>query len=324
MLTVTLNPALDVCVRIPRVEPDRKMHCTDVTVDPGGGGINVARVAVRLGAQATAVAFVAPTSSAQFAELLAAEGVPLEMIEANGPLRQSFTATESSTGRQYRFVLPGSTIGPDQFDAGIARIAELCAGEHLVVVSGSCPPGISASDLARLVTLVRNGGAKVLVDCSGEMLAAVAAVGVLMLKPSVHELEIFAGKELKDHDEIVRTARRLLAIGPGDAILVSMGSAGALLIRADAETVWVHAPRVQPTSTVGAGDSMVAGFSFAIGQGATMTEAARLGVAAGTAATLAAGTGLCQPAHIDRLLAQVAISSFPTKPDPSPSTRHVR
>jgi 6-phosphofructokinase 2 len=287
------------------------MHCSNVAIDPGGGGINVARVAVRLGADAMAVAFVAPDASAQFAALLAAENVRLEIITTCGPLRESFTVTESSTCRQYRFVLPGPKIDRDEYDKGLARIAELCTREKLVVVSGSCPPGISDSDVARLVAVARSSNAEVIVDCPGSMLAAVAAVGALMLKPSVHELEIFATKDLVAHADIDEAARRLLAMGMTRAVLVSMGATGALFVRPDEETVWVHAPRVHSTSTVGAGDSLVAGFAVAIGRGATMLEAARWGVAAGTAATLAHGTGLCQEEDVIRLLPQVTMSSLP-------------
>lgn len=310
MLTITLNPALDLFAHIPVIEPDRKMHCTDVQVDPGGGGINVARVALRLGAAVRAVAFVSPISVGQFEALLTAEGVPLEVMQTSGLLRESFTVTESSTGRQYRFILPGPTIEPEDFETGIARIAELCAGEEMVVVSGSCPPGVTAADLARLVSLIRSCSAKVIVDTSGDMLAAVVAAGVTLAKPSVHELSVFAGEALTGNDEIERAARRLLATGPAEAILVSLGAAGALLVPADADAVWLHAPRVRPISTVGAGDSLVAGLAVALQQGATLIEAARLGVAAGTAATLATGTGLCQLADVQRLLPQVVVSSL--------------
>ncbi len=312
MLTVTLNPALDVCAYIPVVQPDRKMHCSKVTIDSGGGGINVARVAVRMGAAARAVTFLDPASSEQFVQLLAAEDVPLEVISASGPLRESFTVTETSTGRQYRFVLPGPRIDSDDFDTGMVRIAELCVGEALVVVSGSCPPGVSTADVARLVDVVRAGGAEAIVDISGDMLGTVAAAGVRLIKPSVHELSVCVGEELNGNVEIERAARRLLASGPTGAILVSLGAAGALLVRVDAETVWLHAPHVRPVSTVGAGDSLVAGLAVALQRGATLVDAARLGVAAGSAATLATGTGLCQTTDIQRLLPQVLVSALAT------------
>ena len=312
MLTITLNPALDLCAHVAVVEPDRKMHCSNVIVEPGGGGINVARAAVRLGAPVTAAAFIADDCDKRFLALLAAERVHVEAISVTGPLRESLTFVETSTSRQYRFVLPGSAIDAVHFDAGLDRIAELCVDETLVVVSGSTPPGVNADDVQRLIRTVGSSDAYVIADTSGEALSAVAVAGVALMKPSVRELSVFVGASIASHEEIEAAARRLLASGPNGVVLVSLGAAGALLVRSSDASQWLHAPRVRSLSTVGAGDCLVAGVAVALQRGQSMIDAARYGVAAGTAATLAMGTGLFIAADVERLLPQVLVTGVAT------------
>jgi 6-phosphofructokinase 2 len=309
MLTVTLNPSLDVCATVPVVESERKMRCANVTIEPGGGGVNVARVVVRFGESVTAAVFLREDSSTEFLSLLTGESVSVRAVPVSGKMRESFTAQESSTSRQFRFVLPGPTLSPDDFAAGINQVVGLCADEQLVVLSGSCPPGVSPSDLAQLVGRIKRAGCEVVADVPGNALAEVSAAGVLLVKPSVRELSEFAGRSLDGHDDIEQAAVDLLATGVTGAALISMGPAGLMLVRADQRTIWFHAPHVATRSTIGAGDSLVGGVAVALQRGATLPEACRFGVAAGTAATLATGTGLCQAVDVDRLVRDVLITT---------------
>lgn len=308
VLTVTLNPALDVCAHISVVEPDRKMYCTAITVDPGGGGVNVARMAQRFGVTATAAVLAGGTTGERLVALLAAEHLPTEVLPIAGMVRESFTVVESTTARQYRFVLPGPHVNRNELAAAADRIADLSIGVSHVVLSGSSPPGVTPSDLAELLIRIRSTGAGVIVDTSGDALRAAAAVGTLLIKPSVHELSVFAEEDLAGHVEIEAAARRLLGLGHNHAVVVSLGAAGALLVPAGASSRWIHAPSVRVVSTVGAGDSMVAAMAVAFERGDTLQDAACFGVAAGTAATLSAGTQLCAPADVARLLPLVSVS----------------
>src|SRR5215207_9826896 len=106
IVTLTLNPAIDVCAAVPALEPERKLHCTDAETSPGGGGVNVARAIHRLGGIATAVFPCGGSTGALLCELLDAEGVTIVPVAASGITRENFAVTELSTGRQYRFVLP--------------------------------------------------------------------------------------------------------------------------------------------------------------------------------------------------------------------------
>jgi 6-phosphofructokinase 2 len=312
VLTITLNPALDVAAHVPLVEPDRKLHCTDATVEPGGGGVNVARVARRLGASVTAAVLVGGATGAELVELLRDEGIATEPVTVGGTMRQSFTAVERASGRQFRFVLPGPILDGAEREAAWDRLVALASGEDAVVVSGSIPPGVDEADLVALLRRIRETGADLVVDSSDVGLHAAATVGARLLKPSVNELSRFVGRPLPGHDDIVAAARELSEVGPSGAVVVSMGAAGALLVPADGDVLWFHAPRVHVESTVGAGDSLVAATVVALHGGASLADAVRAGVAAGTAATLASGTGLCAAVDVERLLPLVTVSTMAT------------
>lgn len=306
MLTVTLNPSLDVSTGVAVVEPERKLHCGSTRREAGGGGVNVARVAHLLGADVTALVLVGGCGGAQLLDLLAAQGVTTEAIPIAADTRESLTVLEGATGRQYRFVMPGPTVTDEELAAAEARIEALAGRSSLVVLSGSLPPNLPPRRFGSLVERIRSAGAAVIVDTSGDALGAAASAGMLVLKPSVRELSTFAGHVLSGEPEIVAAAHDLLDRGPNEGVVVSLGAAGALLVRPDAPAVRVHGPRVHALSTVGAGDSLVGAMAVALERGADIETAVCWGVAAGTAATLADGTGLCQRGDVERLLQHVS------------------
>jgi len=308
LLTITLNPALDVCAVVPVLEPDRKMHCHDLSVNPGGGGVNVARVAIRLGTEAVAAVLAGGSIGSRLRELLAEERVPVEIVPIAGEVRENFTAVESTSGRQYRFVLPGPTVSREEWACAIDRLTSLTVPDSLVVVSGSLPEGVAASDLADLVGRLRGAGAEIIVDTSGDALRAAAGVGTTMMKPSLRELSTFAGQALTSHVDIDTAARSLLELGPNHSVIVSLAGAGALLVQRQGPSTWIHAPQVRVVSTVGAGDSLVAGVAVTLLRGGSVLEAACFGVAAGSAATLAHGTGLCRVEDVERMRTLVSVS----------------
>ncbi|MDY7106875.1 MAG: hexose kinase [Actinomycetota bacterium] len=300
MLTVTLNPSLDLSASVPVVEPERKLRCTEPVGEAGGGGVNVARVALRLGRDAVALFPSGGSNGAAVATLLAAEGVKLRLVDIDGSTRSSLAVTDASNGHQYRFSMPGPTLS-DAERAEIAVAVEAAAADQsVVVISGSNPPGTPEGYIAELIG--RCGDARVVVDTSGPALAEAAAAGVALVKPNVNELVAFAGEELHDQHAYEAAGRQLLALGATEAALISLGPAGALLIEHDGPATRIPAPSVRVVSTVGAGDSMVAGASTALDTGQSMVDAARLGVAAGAAAVITPGTELCRPADIERLL----------------------
>lgn len=305
IVTLTLNPALDIETGVEHLEPDRKLRCSPPLVEPGGGGINVARVVAELGGDPFAVVALGGPNGGLVASQLRSHGVPFAQVPIAGDTRQSFTVIDRSSMRQYRFVLPGPTMQPDEWDACLDATIEAARGAACVVASSSMPDGVPVDALATLARRVHEMGVRVIVDTSGPALRAAIDAPVDLVKPSANELRGIAGRDLEGEADYVAAARELLAAGSCRAIAVSLGAAGALLVERNRPAIALRAPAVRVVSTVGAGDSMVAAIAIGLTRGDSLVDAARLGIAAGTAAVITAGTGLCRCADVEALLPRV-------------------
>jgi 6-phosphofructokinase 2 len=301
--TLTLNPTVDQSASVAQVVPDRKLRLTAPASEPGGGGLNVARAARELGGAVVAVWTRGGHSGAVLEELLLAEGLASRPVPVRGATRTSLIVLETSTGLQYRFGVPGPALGADELDAVVAAITSLDPPARYVVASGSVPEGVDPGFHVRLAAALP-AGTRYVVDTSGEPLRRALAAGVFLVKPNLRELSSLAGRPLESDRDIEEAACRLAASGKAEVVLASLGAGGVVL-------AWpggcerIHAPTVPIRSKVGAGDSMVAGVVVALARGASVPEAARYGVAAGSAAVMTAGTQLCRRADVERLYREV-------------------
>lgn len=316
--TLTMNPALDVTSATGRLRPGHKLRCSAPLQDAGGGGINVARAITALGGSATALFPAGGPPGERIAELLDAAQVPHSVVPIAGTTRESFTVDETSTGCQYRFVLPGPILSQAEQARCLERLAELAPRPTWLVASGSLPPGVPDSFFLMLGGVCRSLDIKLLLDSSGPALAACAHLGAFLIKPSHAELEALAGRSLGDDVAVAAATRELLDRGFAEAILVSLGGRGALLATAQGET-WYPAIPVEVRSTVGAGDSMLAAVVLGLSRAMPLEQAIELGIAAGAAALMAPGTALARPDDVERLLA--ALRARPVAPPAAASIR---
>jgi len=307
LLTLTLNPALDVFTTVDRVEPQHKLRCSSADLHPGGGGINVARVLHRLGADVEAVFPAGGVAGNTVQALLRAEGVPFRALPIAADTRESFSVHEQASGQDYRFVLPGPTLTPQELQACVDAVVATQA--DTLVLSGSLPPGAPDTLYAQVADAVRARGTRVVVDTSGAPLDLALGAGVYLIKPSLRELEHLAGRELANEADQLDAAQQCVRQGQADIVAVSLGADGAMLVTRDLALRASGLP-VNVASTIGAGDSFVAGLVWALGDGQDLQSAFRAGMAAGTAALLSAGTALCDPRDIERLRHQVQIRTL--------------
>ncbi len=297
--TLTLHPALDKSADVDRMLPERKLRCSAPHYDAGGGGINVSKGIRRLGGQSTAVFPVGGGTGKRLLALLEAEGIATAPVEVEGETREHFSVFETSTGQQYRFTLPGEPLLPAAADACLDAVCRL--QPDIVVASGSLPPGLPTDYYAHVAATVRRIGARLVLDTSGEALCAALETGVFLLKPNLAELSALVGVERLEMNQVDDAAMSLIHSGKSEVVVVSLGPRGALLASCDG-FVHIAAPVVDKRTTVGAGDSMVAGMVWALGQSKSLLEMAQMGVACGTAATMNAGTELFYPEDAQRLL----------------------
>ena len=307
ILTVTLNPALDVLTTIDRVSDTHKMRCGPTLKHPGGGGVNVARVLHRLGAKCQAVYLAGDVTGERHRQLMREEGVPCHIVPIAEETRESFTAHETSTGNDFRFVLPGPNVSAAEYEACFDYVAQHLPKQFLVI-SGGLAPGVPEDFYARLTALAKQHGVRVVLDANGPALAEALKVGVYLFKPSLRELRDLMGHDLPDQDSQVVAAQQLIQSGQAEVVAISLGSDGAMVVSAD--QVWrARALQVNVQTTVGAGDSFVGGMVWALSRKDSLLKAFQFGMAAGAAALLAPGTSLCQAADVHALLPLIKINS---------------
>ncbi|MEO8544349.1 MAG: 1-phosphofructokinase family hexose kinase [Burkholderiaceae bacterium] len=309
ILTITLNPALDIATSCDTLLPSHKLRCAHAEHFPGGGGINVARVVQRLGGDCLALYLAGGTVGNRLQELIQAEQVPSHRLQIADETRESFSVLESSTGREYRFVLPGPTLSAQEWQACVDYLGAMEPAPRYVVLSGSLPPGVSVDSYAQLAGVAHARGARVVLDSSGAPLAAALDHGVYLIKPSRRELSELTGAHPEDETQWCAAAESVLRDGRAELVALSLGERGAMLF--SAEGAWrADALQVDVKSTTGAGDSFLAAMVWALNQDFTLPAAFRYGVAAGTAALLHAGTTLCRADDVARLVRQVHVAAM--------------
>lgn len=298
IVTLTMNPALDITTEANVVRPTDKIRCQSARYDPGGGGINVARVALVLGAPVAAIFPAGGASGDLVTRLVHDAGVPLRRIQITDPTRESFTVNERSTGRQYRFVLPGPRLVMADQAKCLDELRSAATDAQFVVASGSLPPGVAPDFYQRVSDLCRQAGVRLILDTSGGGLTHVSS-GVSLLKASVRELRECVGRELATEADQLAAAGELIDRGVAEAVVVSLGAQGALLATAERRQRFSAVP-VRAMSGVGAGDAMVAAIVVGMSRAWSLTESVRFGIAAGAAMLLTPGTAACSRGDVER------------------------
>lgn len=299
IVTVTINPALDKSTTVRSLVPEKKMRCTEPVVEPGGGGINVARAICKLGGRATAVYLAGGCTGDLLEKLIRQEGVDAVRIPLHNESRENLVVLDEASNLQYRFGMPGPLVTEAEWQQCLSAIEAIPAIDFLVA-SGSLTAGVPEDIFARIGSIARKKNARYIVDTSGNALKMALKEGVYLLKPNVGELAGLSGRDDLPPEAVPQLARQFISEGRCVAMVISMGAGGAMLVTEDMVRTIV-APPVKRKSTVGAGDSMVAGMVWSLSKGASLLEAAKYGVACGTAATMNAGTALCHPEDVQRL-----------------------
>jgi 6-phosphofructokinase 2 len=299
IVTLTMNPALDIATSTDRVIPTHKLRCSPPRYDPGGGGINVARAVHALGGDAVAIFPVGGPAGGMIHHLLDREGVRHHPIVIGGFTRESLAVEDLQTGEQFRFILPGPVVAEADQERCLDQLSVVAGEADFLVASGSLPLGVRDDFYARVAQLARMLGKRFVLDTSGVALKK-AGHGIYLLKPSLRELRDLVGREIGTPFEQETAAREIIEQGRSEIVVLSLGEQGALLVTAQGCERFAAVP-VEARSTVGAGDSMLAGIVLSLTQGQPLREAVRFGLAAGAAALLGSGTELCRRSDVERL-----------------------
>jgi 6-phosphofructokinase 2 len=229
IVTITLNPALDLSTSTAKVESEHKLRCGPTRIDPGGGGVNVSRVVHRLGGESLAIFAVGGLTGEALRRMLDAEGVSSRAVPIAGTTRQDFTVDETDTGKQFRFVLQGPELAESEWRACLVALEQTIVPGGYVVASGSLPPGAPEDFYARVARLARERDARLVLDASGDALREALAEGVYLVKPSRRELGELLGTALDDERSQVEATSELVTRGSAQLVALTLGAAGAVL-----------------------------------------------------------------------------------------------
>ena len=308
ILTITANPAVDLSTSVEKIIPTQKLRGTSQRRDPGGGGVNVARVIKRLGGEARAIYPVGGAVGELLRKLLDSEGVVSQTFAIADETREDFFVSETGTGERYRFILPGPRLVEAEWQECLKLVSSIEPFPRFVVASGSLPAGVPDDFYARVARIAKQRGAKMILDTSGKALAIAVAEGVHLIKPNLREMRELSGSQPSDAREWEEAAKAIVGNKRVAVVALTMGHLGAALITLD-RVLRAKPLAITPLSAVGAGDSFLAALIWRLASGSDLADCFRQAVAAGAAALLNPGTELCRPHDVERLAAGVIIEA---------------
>lgn len=306
ILTISINPALDVTTSIGQIKPEGKLRCATPRFDAGGGGVNVSRAIGKLGGDSHAFVAIAGSTGEWFQRLLNESGVDNEIWEMQGETRFALTVMEEATGEQYRFNLPGPQQTVEEAERLLGVLCEqIGAGYQYVIASGSLPPGVPVDFYARLTKKAREIGVSLILDTSGPPLKA-----AFVEKPYLMKLDRFEAAELVEDGMDARAlapelAQKLVDQHAAEIVIITLGDNGACIASAS-DLLLIRPPKVKVLSAVGAGDSFLAALTIGLVNNWSLEDASRFGVAAATSAVTTEATELCERSATQRYFDETA------------------
>ncbi|HCK82167.1 MAG TPA: 1-phosphofructokinase [Candidatus Competibacter sp.] len=312
VVTVALNPALDQTIEVAGIKLGEVNRALRMQVDVGGKAVNVASCLSDFGVSTAVTGQIGRDNAALFEELFQRKKIANHCHYLDGLTRINSKLVDTVSGDTTDLNMPGPELTPDSardlLEQVLRRLDQLAGQVQWVVLSGSLPPGMPADAYAAITRKAQAAGGSVVLDTSGAPLRAALAAGPKIVKPNRHELAELVGRPLDTLEALIATGRELLVASPGpDWVVVSMGGDGALFL--DREQALRALPaRVNVSSTVGAGDAMVAGLVAARLEGLNLADTARLATAFAAAKLTRLGPHLPRPAEVRALAQQISVS----------------
>lgn len=299
IITLTPNPALDFSFEADKVEPNQKLRCSNPRVDAGGGGVNVARAALRLSAQTLAIFTTGGLHGATLKEAVARENVPARIIPVGGETRPAFHVRETSSGDEFRFNFPGAEMSDGEASLFLTALEEEAKSGDYIVASGSLPPGAPRDFWGRAAHIAKSKGARFAIDSTKGVVEALEE-GVDLLRLNKSEAPTFAGRSLQWPDDAANFAMDLVAKGKAGRVAITHGGEGGILA-GPSGVARAPSPDVKIVSAVGAGDSFVAALVIALMKNEPDANALRFALAAASATLMTPGTALFEPKEVVRI-----------------------
>ncbi len=305
IVTITLNPAIDKYGEVNDVKYEDSMRLLDVSYDAGGKGINVSRVLKRFGIGAPALYFSGGSFGRIFNELLDIEKVETDYVEIAENTRINYTVFNRAVGKVFKFNDPGPNADEAELEKMVSLVQSYVKKDTIFVLSGNILPNMKRTFYADLINSLVDNCRYVMLDTESDLLVEnLQKCTPSFIKPNISETGRIVGREMKSDKDFI-DALKLLA-GKVKFPLISAAEKGVFFLNAeDGKYYNVVPPDVKVVSTVGAGDSFVAGFIMSMAEDKSMLEAVKMGAACGTATVMTPGTNLCHPRDVLDILEKV-------------------
>jgi 6-phosphofructokinase 2 len=300
IITLTMNPSVDQSSTTPIVTNEKKLRCSNIRYDPGGGGINVTRAINKLGGKSKAFYPAGGNIGNLLEELLKKEKIDQVRFIIRESTRLNIHIIEERSDKQYRFNMPGTPIQEHEWQHVITSLKDFIPSPDYIVASGSLPLNVPIDFYRKLSALSKEINCKLILDTTSEPLKHALNEGLYIIKPNLNEFQQLLGNKVLNKTEIIHKAQQIIQSNQCKYIVISLGKNGAFLITAD-NYEHLASPFVPIKSRVGAGDCMVGGITLMLAKGKSIKEAVRYGISAGTAAVMTPGTELCRKEDTEQI-----------------------
>lgn len=307
---VALNPAVDRTLLVPNFTAGAANRAASVRMDPGGKGINVARVASNLKAPVQVLGFLGEQNADLILKSLTQAQIVHKFVSVPGETRVNLKIVVPDTGELTEVNESGFAVTEQQVAGLVDLVKQRLPYTAVLVLAGSLPAGAPVTIYRDLIALAQKAGVPTILDAEGEAMRSALGAHPTLIKPNLAETEQLLGRRLRTPGAVIQGARDLLQKGPA-VVVVSSGVKGAALVTSEAAW-WATPPEVRHGSSVGAGDSMVAGFAVALSRRMNLSEALRLATAAGTATASQEGTQVCTGVAVETVLPRVRLIRLDT------------
>ncbi len=305
--TITLNPAIDATWFLDTFDEEEINRLQGKKIDAGGKGINISRFLTMMGCPTLAMGFCGGDNGARLSSLLDEAGVRHNLTPIEGETRQNVTVFVEEGKKTIKINEAGPEISPAECEAFEKALTEQAKQGGFIVLAGKNPPGIDGKTTIDLLSRAKAAGAKVVVDSESLTLEEVIALGPTLIKPNELEFSKMLGRPLETDKALIQAAREVVAKGV-EYVVISMGGDGLLGISAT-EAYKVEVPKIAVRSTVGAGDSVVAGTLMALSSGESFEKAICMGAAFGSAMASTDGTEIPPKALVEEIHAKITCHS---------------
>lgn len=307
IVSLSLNPAIDLTYEINDLKHDQKTRATSTYYDPGGTGINVGRALEKLDANSFTCCIIAGKMGEFLHSMLNQELNNVAIFQVGGETRINTTLIQQSPQYQYEINAVGPSITPTQLDEITHQFLTLCQ-QGIGILTGSLPPGIPDSTYQNINIALQQQGGRCIIDAPVGVMIEALASHPFLIKPNQHELEILLNKTLSSIEQVATEARTIVEQGTS-YVCISLAEKGAILTGLD-NSYYCNSPKIKVNSTVGAGDSLVAGLAFAFSQNQTPEQALKFAVACGAGTAMQAGTQLFNSHDLEKLSSEIAVKAL--------------